>query len=153
MENTYKELSVLFLVKNHPNICKILHGTFGEPVDSYWNGSHTWFEEPDLLHNTRIEWRLHPVSGFDMPKASRPEELFEMIIEGSMDVEHYIEGLEVFPVDENEITIEEFKKYVFERINIEADFSGFIDHESIANEYEKSNGDVSITSLIAAQLR
>ena len=88
-----------------------------------------------------------------MPKASRPEELFEMIIEGSMDVEHYIEGLEVFPVDGNEITIEEFKKYVFERINIEADFSGFIDHESIANEYEKSNGDVSITSLIAAQLR
>ena len=75
MTNTNGDLISLYELKNCADLLKHLSEVHGEPIDSYWNGSHTWFTEPD---GVLIEWRLHPVSGFVMPEASRPEELFVM---------------------------------------------------------------------------
>ena len=147
------DIAVLYLVSKHLDICNILYKIFGEPVDSYWNGSHTWFEEPEEWGDIRIEWRLHPVKGFTMPDASRPEELFELILENKVDPTHYLEGLEVFPVDENEISLNDFKEYVISRISIEPDFAGIVNHDEIGNSFELSNGEISIVELLSEQMK
>lgn len=153
MTNSNSEISVLFIIAKHPNICNELHKRLGDPVDSYWNGAHTWFDEPEIWGDIRVEFRLHPVIGFVMPEASRPEELFDLILEEKVDVTHYLEGLEVFPVDENDLSIEEFKNYIEEKIGFEADFAGFVDHEEIGNTYEQSGGKISIISALVEQLK
>lgn len=153
MTNSNRELSSLFLIKNHPNICNELHKRLGDPVDSYWNGSHTWFDEPEIWGDLRIEFRLHPVSNFVMPEASRPEELFELILEEKVDLTHYLEGLEVFPVDENALSVDQFNNYLYEKLGIEPDITGFVDHEQIGNTYEQSGGNISVVSALVEQLK
>ena len=150
MTNTNGDLISLYELKNCADLLKHLSEVHGEPIDSYWNGSHTWFTEPD---GVLIEWRLHPVSGFVMPEASRPEELFVMALEGEVDPLHYWEGLEVFPVDENTFTPETFSNYCENVFGVLPDLTGYVDHESIGNEYERASGKVSIVSLLKEQLR
>lgn len=147
-----KELVAVYTLKQNHNICSVLHGMFGDPIDSYWNGSHTWFSEPEELNNIRLEWRLHPVSEFQMPDACRPEELFELILEEKVDPSHYVEGLEIFPVDDNNVPIENFNKYLSELLFKEPDKIGYVDHDEIGNIYEHSNGEVSIVKLLCEQL-
>jgi hypothetical protein len=152
MTNDNSTLSALFLASNNNDICTKLYSIFGEPVDSYWNGSNTWFDEPSDFVDISIEWRLHPISGFEMPKACRPEELFTLMVENKVDLTHYIEGLEVFPTDENDISIEKFSDYIFQKIGLEPDYIGYVDHDIIGNQFEQSNGDTSIIQCLKEQL-
>lgn len=143
------DLVALYSINKHPDLLKHLNDTFGEPVDSYWNGSHTWFtEEDDLL----VEWRMHPVTGFVTPEASRPEELFTMAIEDEVDPLHYWEGLEVFPVDEHTYDETTFSQYCEEKLGIAPDLCGLVDHETIGNAYERTQGKVSIVQMLLDQL-
>lgn len=153
MTNSNSEISALYLISKHADICNELHKQLGDPVDSYWNGSHTWFDEPEMFRDLRVEFRLHPAMGFVMPEASRPEELFELILEHKVDVAHYLEGLEIFPVDENDLTLEEFEEYVISKIGVEPDYAGFVDHEEIGNTYEQSGGKISIVEALVEQLK
>jgi len=141
--------SAVILTKTHPDLLRRLQESLDEPVDSYWNGSHTWFTE---FREIELEWRLHPVSGFKMPEASRPEDLFDLALEGEVEVDHYWEGLEVFVISEVSCTPEELKTHVESRLGITPEYSGYVDHEEIGNEYERNNGNVSIVSLLIAQL-
>lgn len=144
------DLVSLYDLKKHCDLLKLLVDVHGEPIDSYWNGSHTWFTQEDKC---LIEWRIHPVSGFRMPEASRPEELFTMALENEVDPLHYWEGLEVFPVEEHQFDEESFSKYCTERLGTAPDFVGYVDHETVGNDYERNNGNVSIISLLAKQLK
>lgn len=149
MTNTNIDLTAIYLINTRPDLLKQLVAVHGEPVDSYWNGSHTWFTQNDEV---LVEWRVHPVSGFVMPEASRPEELFIMALESEVDSLHYWEGLEVFPVDEHTFSAEDFSDYCETILGIEPDKVGFVDHDSIGNEYERNNGNVSIMQLLSKQL-
>jgi hypothetical protein len=144
-----RDASVIYLTNQHKNLISRLHQALSDPVDSYWNGSHTWFSH---IGETDIEWRLHPVEGFSMPEASRPEELFELAIEGSIDITHYWEGLEVYCFDETDLTPDDIASYVSDMIGIEPDYRGYVDHASIGDEFERKGGKVSIIELVVAQI-
>ena len=50
-----------------PEVVVALDSRFGEPVDSYVNGSQVWLRE-DGPGGITLEWRLHPVH----PPVARP---------------------------------------------------------------------------------
>lgn len=141
--------SAIILTKTHPDLLRRLQDALAEPVDSYWNGSHTWFT---AFEEIELEWRLHPVSGFTMPEASRPEDLFDLALEGEVDIEHYWEGLEVFAISEEEVAPNVLAEHVKNVLEIESDFSGIVDHDEVGNEYERNGGNVSIVKLLIEQV-
>ena len=142
--------SAIILTRNSPNLLKRLLEVHADPVDSYWNGSHTWFTNTE---NNEFEWRLHPISGFEMPKASRPEELLDLALEGEIDIAHYWNGLEVFSISDEPCTLEELQKHIVETLGIEPDFIGLVDHESVGNDFERNAGKVSIINLLIEQIQ
>ena len=58
-----------------PALIVSLDAEFGEPVDSYVNGSQVWLRE-DGPGGMMIEWRLHPVAGYRRPAAIDTYEVF-----------------------------------------------------------------------------
>lgn len=149
MTNQPKDISVIYTTRGFEGLLGLLSTRLADPVDSYWNGSHTWFS---ALDNTELEWRLHPVKDFTMPEASRPEELFELALEGEVDPEHYWEGLEIYSFDETSATPQDLAEYVSAILERRPDAQGYVDHESIAQEYERNNGNVSIIQLLMSQM-
>jgi len=141
--------AAVILTKNSPELLKLLIERLSDPVDSYWNGSHTWFTSAG---DNDFEWRLHPISGFKMPEASRPEELLDLALEGQIDIEHYWEGLEVFSLSEEPCTLEELHDHIFGKLEIELDAIGLVDHETIGNDFERNSGNISIIKLLKDQI-
>lgn len=143
------DLAAVYTLKSTPDLLNYIIKSFEEPVDSYWNGSHTWFDE---VEGVMIEWRLHPVQAFEMPQASRPEELINLALEGTVDPTHYWEGLEVFPTEDHSFTQVQFSNYCESKLSLKPDEVGFVDHENIGNKYEHSGGKVSIVQLLLEQI-
>lgn len=128
----------------------LLQNKLDEPVDSYWNGSHTWFSD---LKDTQLEWRLHPVANFAMPDASRPEELYQLGVEKQIDITHYWEGLEIYTFGDTNLSVEDLVEYATEVLGYAPDASGLVNHEVIGDEFERKSGDISIVSLLLEQLK
>ena len=85
----------------------------GPPVDSYVNGSQTWFTGEPVL-----EWRLHPVAGYQAPTGVSPYDLWELIVDaiaggadpiaipmdsGPVALNDLWDGLECFPAYGDEL--------------------------------------------------
>ncbi len=51
----------------------------GPPVDSYLNGSQTWLTD-DGPAGEGLEWRLHPVAGYRLPRDLSHYDLWEQIV-------------------------------------------------------------------------
>ncbi|MGH9094325.1 MAG: hypothetical protein ACRDXE_04120, partial [Acidimicrobiales bacterium] len=49
-----------------PEVIVALDDRFGEPVDAYVNGSQVWLRD-DGPGGLTVEWRLHPVAGYQRP--------------------------------------------------------------------------------------
>lgn len=144
------EASVVITTSSTSDLIQQLIDRLSEPVDSYWNGSHTWFTQ---LAGVDVEWRLHPVSDFLMPEASRPEDLLELAVEGQVDPTHYWEGVEVFSVDdEHLIDSATLASAVTEFLELEVSAHGNVDHDAIGDAYERAGGKVSLVSLLINQM-
>ena len=141
--------SAVFKTKDYPEIIKTIVNKLGEPIDSYWNGSHTWFT---TYRDFDFEWRLHPVAGFKMPEASRPEDLFDLALEGEVEIDHYWEGLEIFDINDEPGSIEILKDHIKSVLDKEPPHCGYVDHETIGNDFERTGGDISIVRLLINQL-
>lgn len=87
-----------------------------------------------------------------MPEASRPEDLLELALEAEIEIDHYWEGLEVFCISEELISPEDLQSYVESTINIKPEICGYVDHEHIGNEFERTGGNISIIQLLTSQL-
>lgn len=61
-----------------PALVVALDERFGEPVDAYVNGSQTWLRD-DGPGDVTIEWRLHPVAGYQRPEGLEAHELFSSV--------------------------------------------------------------------------
>src|SRR3954447_14632267 len=59
-----------------PALVLALDEGLGPPVDSYVNGSQTWFTGDDQT----LEWRLHPIGGFSQPEGVMHDELWERVV-------------------------------------------------------------------------
>ena len=61
-----------------PEVVIALDDRFGEPVDAYVNGSQVWLRE-DGPGGITLEWRLHPVAGFERPPGLTTHDVFASV--------------------------------------------------------------------------
>ena len=141
-----------------PEVVIALDERFGEPVDAYVNGSQVWLRE-DGPNGITIEWRLHPVAGFEPPPGVTTHDLFPSIAlaleTGEQPVtapESLWDGLEAFAAYDDEVEPATLAAATTESLGIAPDATGLVDHESIADSWEATEGRISIVSALLDQL-
>lgn len=142
-----------------PELIVALDDRFGEPVDAYVNGSQVWLRE-DGPGGIVLEWRLHPVAGYQRPAGLGTYELFSAtalaLATGATPpapLGRLWDGLEVFAAYGDEIEPQPLVASATAALGIEPDASGLVDHEPIAEEWERTRGGVSIVADLLAQLQ
>ena len=138
-----------------------LDARLGEPVDAYVNGSQTWLRE-DGPGGEMIEWRLHPVVGFQRPGDIGTHELFSAVALAlgtsttpPASPEALWEGLEAFPAyaDEGrELEPMRLAEACTTVLGLAPDASGLVDHEPIGEAWERAAGSHSIIQALFDQL-
>ena len=141
-----------------PEVVVALDERFGEPVDSYVNGSQVWLRD-DGPGGITLEWRLHPVPGFERPSSTTVYDLFPTVAlayargeEPVAPVEALWDGLEVFAAYEDETEPATLATAATIAVGIAPDATGLVDHERIGDEWERSGGRVSIVAALLDQL-
>jgi hypothetical protein len=145
-----------------PELLLALDEHLGPPVDSYVNGSQTWFTGEAVL-----EWRLHPVAGFRMPSGVSPYDLWDAVVGGlaaggeptqlaigatTVALADLWEGLECFPAYDDELEPVAVVARAAEQLPIPPDLNGLVDHDVVGDAWERSDGAVSIVALLVGQL-
>ncbi len=145
-----------------PELVLALDEHLGPPVDSYVNGSQTWFTGEPVL-----EWRLHPVSAFRLPAGISPYDLWDAVVgalaaggepthlalgEVTVGLAELWEGLECFPAYDDELEPAAVVARAAAQLPIPAELSGLVDHDAIGDEWEQRDGAVSIVALLVGQL-
>lgn len=136
-----------------------LDSAFGEPDDAYVNGSQVWLRD-DGSDRMTFEWRLHPVARYRKPDGVATEEVFSSV---ALALETGAtppaspatlwEGLEAFPIDaEAELEPAVLSATCTEALGMAPDGSGLVDHDAIADAWEKAEGDHSIIEALFEQL-
>jgi hypothetical protein len=135
-----------------------LDGLFGDPVDSYVNGSQVWLRD-DGPGGATIEWRLHPVAGYRRPPALDTYEVFSQVALAlgtgqppPVDPARLWDGLEAFPAYDDEVEPAPLASAVAAALGIPPDATGLVDHSRIADEWEHTGGQVSIVADLLSQL-
>ncbi len=130
----------------------------GDPVDAYVNGSQTWLVENgpgDIV----LEWRLHPVAGYERPSGLGTYDVFPTmaarVVAGEdppVPVVSLWEGLEAFPAHGDETEPSLLRAAVVAALGLEPDAFGLVDHQRIGDDWERTNGRVSIVEALLTQL-
>jgi hypothetical protein len=135
-----------------------LDDRFGEPVDAYVNGSQVWLRD-DGPGGITIEWRLHPVAGFERPPGVGIYELFEAVAlavatgaHPPAPVDRLWDGLEAFPAYGEEVEPAPLAAAATEALGVPPDVSGVVDHTPIADAWERSGRRTSIVDALLRQL-
>jgi hypothetical protein len=147
-----------------PTLVLALDAHLGPPVDSYVNGSQTWLVEGDPV---TLEWRLHPVSGYRAPTGLSTYDLWETVV-GQLSAHadpHALrlgdevrpltglwDGLECYAAYGDDIEPQQLASTATAHLARPPDRFGLVDHEAIADEWERTGGSVSIVALLLAQL-
>jgi hypothetical protein len=146
------------LWRARPQVIIALDDRFGEPVDAYVNGSQVWLRE-DGPGGMTLEWRLHPVAGYERPPGVGTYEVFSaasLALATGADppapLDRLWDGLEVFPAYGDDIEPQPLAAAAGEALEIEPDAFGLVDHEPIADEWERTQGGVSIVEDLFRQL-
>lgn len=141
-----------------PELVVALDDRFGEPVDAYVNGSQVWLRD-DGPGGITLEWRLHPVPGFERPAAVTAYELFPTVAlavarggEPVAPVEALWDGLEAFAAYGDEVEPATLAGAVTEALGIAPDAAGLADHVRIGDDWERSDGRISIVAALLDQL-
>lgn len=149
-----------------PELVVALDERLGHPVDSYVNGSQTWLAGHGP-RGTTLEWRLHPVARYAPPPGLSPYELWEQVVaalragaehdalplgDGVRSLESLWDGLECFPAHGESVEPAELAERARELIGVAPERFGLVDHDSIADQWERTGGAVSATELLLAQL-
>ena len=131
---------------------------FGEPVDAYVNGSQVWFRD-DGPGDATVEWRLHPVPGFERPAGTTTYDVFATVAlaiargeEPPAPPEALWDGLEAFAAYGAEVEPATLAAAVAEAIGIAPDAVGLVDHEAIGDDWERTGGRISIVAALLDQL-
>jgi hypothetical protein len=141
-----------------PALIVALDERFGEPVDAYVNGSQVWLRE-DGPGEMTLEWRLHPVAGYQRPAAIDTYEVFSRTAlalatgaELPTPLETLWDGLEAFSAYDEEIEPAPLGAAALQALGIAADRTGLVDHTIVADAWERSRGRISIIDALWGQL-
>jgi hypothetical protein len=136
----------------------------GLPVDSYVNGSQTWLTEID---DTTLEWRLHPVAGYRVPRPLSHYDIWEAVVDGlRAGTDPYAlrlgdevrpltslwDGLECFAAYGDDLEPQRLGALATSLLTIAPAGVGQVDHDAIGDEWEAKRGNVSIVALLLEQL-
>jgi hypothetical protein len=142
-----------------PELVVALDERFGEPVDAYVNGSQVWLRD-DGPGGITLEWRLHPVPGYRRPGTLATDDVFNAtalaVAQGDepvAPVEALWEGLEVFSAHGDEVEPATLNAAATEALGIAPDAAGLVDHERVGDDWERTEGAVSIVGALLDQLR
>jgi hypothetical protein len=141
-----------------PDVIVSLDDRFGEPVDAYVNGSQVWLRE-DGPAGVTLEWRLHPVARYRRPATTGTYEVFAAtalaLSTGAVPpapLHELWDGLEAFAAYGDDIEPQPLALAATVALGIEPDACGLVDHETIAAEWERTGGAVSIVADLLHQL-
>jgi hypothetical protein len=144
--------------KASPELLLTLDDRFGEPVDTYVNGSQVWLRD-DGPSGEALEWRLHPVAGYRRPDGLATEEVFDVVTvalasggEPPVPLDRLWEGLEAFAAYDDELEPATLAAACTASLGVPPDAAGLADHELIGDEWERSGGATSIVAALLAQL-
>ena len=146
------------LWRTTPALIVALDTVFGEPIDSYVNGSQVWLREDGPAGQT-LEWRLHPVPGYRKPDGVPTAEVFSRIAL-ALETGHappaspasMWEGLEAFAAYGDELEPAPLAASAAAALGIPPDASGLVDHDRIGDAWERSRGQTSIVDALFEQL-
>jgi hypothetical protein len=131
---------------------------FGEPVDAYVNGSQVWLRD-DGPGGIALEWRLHPVPGFQRPAGTSTYDLLERVVfalrTGEVPPappEELWDGLEAFPAYGDEPEPAPLATACTAALGIEPAAYGMVDHDRIGDEWERTAGRTSVVDALLSQL-
>ena len=142
-----------------PEVIVALDDHFGEPLDSYVNGSQVWLRD-DGPNGVTLEWRLHPVARYQRPAGVDTYEVFSAtalaLATGGTPpapLEALWDGLEAFAAHGEDLEPRPLAAAAAAALTIEPDAFGMVGHEAIAADWERSRGAVSIVAELLRQLR
>ena len=141
-----------------PELLLALDERFGEPVDTYVNGSQVWLRD-DGPGGVTIEWRLHAVANYRRPPGLATEEVFDAVTAAlaagdppPVPLERLWEGLEAFVAYDEEIEPAPLAAACTEALGRPPDAAGVADHDLIGDQWERSGGATSIVAALLEQL-
>jgi hypothetical protein len=142
-----------------PTLIVALDQRFGEPDDTYVNGSQVWLR-PDGPRGITIEWRLHPVAGYRRPSGVGTDEVFETVAyalaageELATPLERLWDGLEAFPAYGDDVEPAPLVAAATEALGLGPDAAGLVDHGPIGDAWEHSHGAISVIDEVLRQLQ
>ena len=156
------EISATALWTMTADLVTALDQKFGPPVDCYVNGTQTWLT-PDGPNEFMLEWRLHPVGGYQTPDAMSHYEVFETVIAAisvGADLEHLSlgdehrglaelwSGLECFAAYGDPMSPDELAQHSEQALGIAPHHRGTVDHQSVSDEWLRTGRKVSLYNLV-----
>lgn len=136
-----------------------LASRFGDPTDAYVNGSQVWMRD---TADITIEWRVHPVPGYEKPTDIDTFDIFPLTALGLSDqetepdmpapLESLWDGLEAFIAFGQEREPQPLAVICTEMLGVSPDAFGLVDHDAIGDAWEKNQGEISITNALFEQL-
>ena len=150
-----------------PELILALDERLGPPVDSYVNGSQTWLTD-DGPGDATLEWRLHPVAGYRIPRGLSHYDAWEQVVAGlsaGADPDRLAlgderrpltdlwDGLECFPAYGDDVEPANLASAATEALGLPPDIAGLVDHGPVGDAWEQAAGTVSIIDLLEQQRR
>jgi hypothetical protein len=139
----------------------------GPPVDSYLNGSQTWITD-DGPGEIGLEWRLHPVAGYRLPRDASHYDLWEQVVgalSGGVDADalplgsevrtlrSLWDGLECFAAYGDDLEPAPLAQAATDALGRAPDAAGLVDHDAIGAAWEQAKGATSIVEMVFAELK
>jgi hypothetical protein len=141
-----------------PELVVALDDRFGESTDAYVNGSQVWLRD-DGPRGATLEWRLHPVAGYQRPPDVDTYSVFPTVALAlatgappPAPPESLWDGLEAFPAYGDEVEPAPLGQATGESLGITPRAVGLVDHGAIGDAWERTKGRVSIAALLLEQL-
>jgi len=149
-----------------PELVLALDERLGTPLDSYVNGTQTWLVDVEGSDLT-LEWRLHPVAGFQPPGDLSHYELWDQVAgqlaagadPGSLDVGGELRalrslwgGLECFAAYGEDVEPAPLAAAATSVLGQGPDAQGMVDHERLGSAWEHSRGGMSLIDAVLEEL-
>jgi len=150
-----------------PALILALDEHLGPPVDSYVNGSQTWISN-DGPGAIDLEWRLHPVAGYRLPRELSHYDLWEQVV-GSLSagtdpdaltlgteartLRSLWDGLECFAAYGDEPEPAPLAQAASAALGRPPDAAGLVDHDAIGAAWEQARGATSLVEMVFAELK
>ncbi len=141
-----------------PELVVALDDGFGESTDAYVNGSQVWLRD-DGPRGVTLEWRLHPVAGYQRPPGVDTYSVFPTVAlavatgaQPPAPPESLWDGLEAFAAYCDELEPAPLGRAAAESLGIRPSAVGLVDHGAIGDAWEQSRGRVSVATLLLEQL-